>query len=179
MYTSNRANRWNDIVHNLSSTNMNICLISSTHKTLGLSTGAVGYRVSYDHCVEKNKCHYSDASIVCSTICLGADQKKHQSSSSLAGDRWFPSQRAMFPFDDTIVEPMPFAVQCGVVKMWSGAHFTNDFSIAFQIRWKFHAALIASLLKWSLWNFVHGTIAMLSWHVQNLVAISYPSVELH
>ena len=52
------------------------------------------------------KLHYSDIimsgmaitsiSIVCATICAGADQRKHQSSASLAfaGDRWFPSQRA-------------------------------------------------------------------------------------
>ena len=39
-------------------------------------------------------------SIVCSTVCAGANQRKHQSSASLAlwgestADRWFPSQRA-------------------------------------------------------------------------------------
>ena len=29
-------------------------------------------------------------SIVCSTVCSGADQRQHQSSASLAGDRWIP-----------------------------------------------------------------------------------------
>ena len=39
-------------------------------------------------------------SIVCSIVCSGADQRKRQSTVSLAfvressGDRWFPSQRA-------------------------------------------------------------------------------------
>ena len=52
-------------------------------------------------------------SIVHSTVCSGADQRKHQSSASLAfvrgftGDRWFPAQRTcdaeMFAFDDVIM----------------------------------------------------------------------------
>ena len=68
-------------------------------------------------------CHYSDVimgamasqiigvSIVCSTVCSGADQRKHQSSASLAFvrgiHRWpvdsphkGPVTRKMFPFDD-------------------------------------------------------------------------------
>ena len=69
-------------------------------------------------CVNKsNEPHYADVimsampsettefSIVRSTVCSGADQRKHQRSASLAcvcvggrihctGDRWFPSQRA-------------------------------------------------------------------------------------
>ena len=68
--------------------------------------------------------HYSDVivspmvpqitgvSIVCSTACSGADQRKYQSSASLAFVRGstsgFPSQRAsyteMFPFGDVIME---------------------------------------------------------------------------
>ena len=42
--------------------------------------------------------------IVCSAVCSGADQRKHQSSTSLdfVGDRWFPSQRASNAENDCI-----------------------------------------------------------------------------
>ena len=40
--------------------------------------------------------------IVYSTIYLGADQRKHQGSTSLAFDKW-PITRIMFPFDDVIM----------------------------------------------------------------------------
>ena len=53
-------------------------------------------------------------SIVCSAVCLGADQREHQSSASLAFERgnhrWpvnsphkGPVTRSMFPFDDVIM----------------------------------------------------------------------------
>ena len=61
------------------------------------------------------------------------------------------------------------------LRFWG--HFTNDFSIV--IRWKFHSALIRVVVKWLLWNFAQGTTAVLSWHVQNFVAIWYPTMELH
>ena len=52
-------------------------------------------------------------SMVCSTVCSGTDQRKHQSSALLAFVRWFhrwsvnspdkkPVTRKMFPFDDVI-----------------------------------------------------------------------------
>ena len=51
--------------------------------------------------------------MVCSTVYSGANQRKHQSSASLAfvqgihRDRWIPAQKAsnaeMFPFDDVIM----------------------------------------------------------------------------
>ena len=65
--------------------------------------------------------HYSDAimstmpspittaPIVCSTVCSGIDQRKHQISASLAFVREIPSQRPvtwkMYPFDDVIMFP--------------------------------------------------------------------------
>ena len=48
---------------------------------------------------------------------------------------------------------------------WFGTPFTNDFSLVIQIRWKLHFALIQVVAKWSLWNFAHGTTAVLSWSV--------------
>ena len=60
--------------------------------------------------------HYSDVimsamasqitslTIVFSTVCLGADQRKHQSSASLAFVWEGPITRKMFPFDDIIME---------------------------------------------------------------------------
>ena len=60
-----------------------------------------------------------------------------------------------------------------------GTHFTNNFSIIIKIWWIFHSALIQILIKWSLWNFAHGMTAVLSWHVQNFVAIQYPTLKVH
>ena len=59
-----------------------------------------------------------------------------------------------------------------------GAHFTNIFSIPFQIRWKFHFTLTSILIQRSLQNFVHDTTAVLSWHVQNFVAVWWLTMEL-
>ena len=61
---------------------------------------------------------FTGVSIVCSTVCSGADQRKHQSSVSLAFvrgiHRWpvnsphkGPVTRTMFPFDDVIVIMRP------------------------------------------------------------------------
>ena len=60
-----------------------------------------------------------------------------------------------------------------------GVHFTGDFPIVIQIRWKFHSNLMPVVVKWSLRNVAHGTTAVLSWHVRNFVAIPYLSVYLH
>ena len=53
-----------------------------------------------------------------------------------------------------------------------GTHFTNDFSITIQIRWKFHLALIQLLVIISRQNLAHATTAQLSCHVPNIVAIT-------
>ena len=56
----------------------------------------------------------SGVTILCSTVCCGADQRKHQSSASLASVRGIfpwpldsphkrPVTRKMFPFDDVIM----------------------------------------------------------------------------
>ena len=60
----------------------------------------------------------------------------------------------------------------------SGPRFTNGFSIAIQIRWKFRFPLISILIQWSLQNFVNDTTAVLSWHVQKFLAIWWPATEL-
>ena len=57
-----------------------------------------------------------------------------------------------------------------------GAYFTNDFFPMIQIWWKFHSAFTQTVVKWLLWNFAYGMTAVLSWHVQNFIAI-YLSVE--
>ena len=90
------------------------------------------HRAHYDVTVMHQRalcwlCHYSDVifdamasqitgvSIAKSTVCLGADQRKHQSSVSLAFvmgiHRWLvnsphkgPVTRKMFPFDDVIIQ---------------------------------------------------------------------------
>ena len=65
----------------------------------------------------------------------------------------------------------PKATGC-LCQNWSGAHFTNDFSITIQIRWKFHLALIQVLMTISQQNLAHATTAQLSCHVPNFVAIT-------
>ena len=83
----------------------------------------------------------------------------------------------------------PFAYPRGIVPIWSrqdrhgglcdgvirwvaGSHFTNDFSITIQIRWKIHLALIQLQLIISQQNLAHATTAQLSCHVPNFVAIT-------
>ena len=64
----------------------------------------------------------TDISIVYMTVCLGANQRKHQSSASLAFERGIhrwpvnsphkePVTRKMFPFDDVIIVPANNGVQ--------------------------------------------------------------------
>ena len=70
--------------------------------------------------------------------------------------------------------------RCVSHRKWSGPgpRFNNVFSIAIQIRWKLCFTLTSILIQWSLQNFVHGTTAVLSWHVQKFVAIGWPVTEL-
>ena len=88
-----------------------------------------------------------------------------------------PVTRKMFPFGDVI---MLWSVNLTTPETtprrftghwWTEVHFTNDFSIVIQIRWKFHSALIKVFEKWSLWNLAHDTTAVLLWHVQRFVAL--------
>ena len=46
------------------------------------------------------------------------------------------------------------------------------------MRWKFRFNVTTILTQRSLQNVVHGTTAVLSWHVQKLVAIVWPATEL-
>ena len=70
-----------------------------------------------------------------------------------------------------------------LINMWNtsqqpGPRFTNIFSIAVQIRWKFHFILTSILIQLSLQNYLHSTTAVLLWHVQIFVAIWWPAMEL-
>ena len=62
---------------------------------------------------------------------------------------------------------------CSYASLVTWAHFTYEFSIVIQIRWKIRSALVHALLIWWLWNFAHNTTAVLSWHMQNFVTIWY------
>ena len=67
--------------------------------------------------------HYNDvimasqitsAPIVCTTVCSGGDQRKHQSSASLAfvrGIHRWPVSRKMFPFVDVIMPRFPDQIE--------------------------------------------------------------------
>ena len=61
---------------------------------------------------------------------------------------------------------------------WCKDPATNGFSFAIHIRWKFCFTLTSILIYWSLRNFVHGTTAVLSWHVPKFVAIWWSATEL-
>ena len=54
-------------------------------------------------------------SIVCSTVCSGADQRKHQSSASLAFVR--PVTRKVFSFDDAIRKSLKLVWQSGIRRL--------------------------------------------------------------
>ena len=71
-----------------------------------------------------------------------------------------------------------FLASLPLVGQIPGAHFINDFSIIIQFFFLL-SALIQVAMKWSLWNFAHGTTAELSCYMQNFVAIRYPMMELH
>ena len=59
-----------------------------------------------------------------------------------------------------------------------GPRFINGFSVAIQIRLKFRFTLASILIQWSQQVFALGTTAVLSWHVQKLVAIWWREKEL-
>ena len=61
---------------------------------------------------------------------------------------------------------------------YPGAHFTNAFSVAIQLRRKLRFDLTSVLTKWSIHNFVHDKIALLSSHVQKFVAIWWSVIGL-
>ena len=62
------------------------------------------------------------------------------------------------------------------VRFWTGSRasecFTNNFSMAIQIRWKFHVVVIQFWGNKSLQIFAHAMTAELSWHKQNRLAIT-------
>ena len=131
--------------------------------------------------------HYSDTmasqisgvSIVCSTVCSGIDQRKHQSSASLAFVRGIyqwpvnsPHKRPvtwkMFSSDDVITEyhlriPSYHSRRLTVKEFTVESPYQSPVSLrafpsfTIQIQWKF---------------------AVLSWHVRKFVAIWWPATEL-
>ena len=95
-------------------------------------------------------------SIVCSTVCSGADQRKHQSSASLAFARGIhrlsvdshhkgPVTRKMFPFDDVIMN-----------SVWPSydAHGRDVMSIISRVQNNFDK-LIAFMLRDALTGMIH------------------------
>ena len=70
--------------------------LNSSHFVVGivLTGGAASLSLQCRH-IERNGVSNTGVSIICSTVYSGTDQRKHQSSASLAfvrgtiGDRWF------------------------------------------------------------------------------------------
>ena len=89
----------------------------------------------------------------------------------------FQSNRTML--NTNLMALRDLTIRCHqILKQDPGAHFANDFSTVIQIQWKFHSALITVIKKWLLWNFAQGMIAVLSWHVQNLVGIWFRTTRV-
>ena len=55
-----------------------------------------------------------------------------------------------------------------------GEHFTNNFPIIIQIRWKINSAVIQVVGKWSLLNFAHGLTPVLSCPQGSYTKINFP-----
>ena len=114
--------------------------------------------------------------IVYSTVYSGADQRKHQSSASLAFvwgiHRWpvnssqkWSVTRKMFPFDDVIMMlPARFRPKPGTY--FDGEFVCNSKSMESSPCRNFLLAI------WSPQIFAQDTIAQLSCHAQNFVAIT-------
>ena len=156
---------------------------------------------------ENSKAHYSDVimgtmasqitsrTIVCSTVYLGTDQRKHQSSASLAFVRgihqWLvnsphkgPVTRKMFPFDDVIMENskagpiLPFF--CSVSQM-PGAKDLDSLShktINHQILISLIAVWLGVKIIISLWNLTGTWATVLLRHLQNFKAIRSWNLKL-
>ena len=54
----------------------------------------------------------------------------------------------------------------------TGAHFTNNVSIAIQILWKIRFSVTQFVGMVLLHNFKHNTTVQLSYHMQNFAAIN-------
>ena len=103
--------------------------------------------------------------IVYSTVYSGANQRKHQSSASLAFvcgeftvDRWIPRKkvpvtRKMFPFDDVIMHYVRSAIyneQSGrspkVVALFSVTHFSSYIIELLQLQFKLNETMHESTI---------------------------------
>ena len=69
--------------------------------------------------------------IVCSTVCSGPDQRKHQSSASVRGIHWWPvnsphklqaTQKGL-PFDDVIIVDLLLNGSIITMKLWNPSTF--------------------------------------------------------
>ena len=80
-------------------------------------------------------------------------------------------------YDVIVMSPvMRTTFACHEVVMYLGPVSLTVFPSQFKFDGNF--SLISILIQWSLQNFVHGTTAVLSWHVQKFVAIWWSATEL-
>ena len=118
--------------------------------------------------------------IVCSTICSGADQRKHQSSAALAFGRGIhrwpvnsphkgPVTRKMFPFDDGIMCILCVAMVSNTLCFintlrlrQNGCHFTCDiFKITDKWNWQYNRSL--SRAKFGVMNNMYKLFCNWRW----------------
>ena len=102
----------------------------------------------------------TNLTIVYSIVYSDADQRKHQTSASLAFvrwiHRWIPRTNGQlrgicFPFDDVIM----------IIRS-PGTDFRNNFSIEIQIRWNIYSVHTPVVVKWSDYG-------IFTWHGKSAV----------
>ena len=110
---------------------------------------------------------YNDVTIVCSTVCSGADERKHKSSASLVFvrgiHRWpvvSPHKglvtRKMFPFDDVIM------INEAMVLCFGNYQFKHSYRV-----------------NWNPSHFVHSTVYtlyLLTWRIQSSAVLTRSNI---
>ena len=89
-----------------------------------------------------------------------------------------PSQTSYGASSASILEKSYSFARGLIVYNRPGAHFTNDFLPAIQIRWKLRLAEILLLAIRSKQIFAHATTAQLSCHVQNFCSDHCIRIEM-
>ena len=73
---------------------------------------------------------------------------------------------------------MTFPVICSCCRAQPRGSFHEQFFHRHSNSTEIYSALIQVMIEWSLWNFAHGATAVLSWNLQNCVALWYHTMEL-
>ena len=123
-------------------------------------------------------------SIVCSTVCSGADQRKYRSSPSLAFVRGIhrcpvnsphkgPVTRKLFPFDDVIIDRLfnlPLFTGCN--NSMSSMLGLEIIGISKRIPWNMlNISVSGNSIEWHNWNEIFFQIELLELNYQAKIEI--------